>query len=323
LRISSARALERHRERLDERRKAGKVRRCHGDLILRNICLIDGVPTLFDCLEFDEGLATIDVLYDLAFLLMDLWHRDQQELANFLCNRYLDECDETDGLPLVPFFMAIRAAVRAHVTAAQADEASSSLRSESISYFDLAIDLLKGADPILVAIGGVSGSGKSTVASIVAPWLGPPPGARTLNTDRIRKRMYHVAAEVRLPEAAYRPEVSETVYAMLRQQAAGVLARGSAVVVDGVFDRPDERKTIEAVAEAAKIPFRGFWLEAPETTLLARVAARQNDPSDATADVLAVQMERDWGEVGWRRVDAATDPTQIRAAILSELQLMF
>src|SRR5829696_7994585 len=148
-------ALDRHREQLDERRKAGKLRRCHGDLILRNICLLDGVPTLFDCLEFDEGLATIDVLYDLAFLLMDLWHLDQRELANFLCNRYLDECDETDGLPLVPYFMAIRAAVRAHVTAAQADQASSaikeSLRSEAMAYFDLAVDLLKDADPIVVA----------------------------------------------------------------------------------------------------------------------------------------------------------------------------
>ena len=91
-------ALGRHAGCLEQRRRAGKVRRCHGDLILRNICLIDGVPTLFDCLEFNEALATIDVLYDLAFLLMDLWHRDQREFANLVYNRYLDECDEADGL---------------------------------------------------------------------------------------------------------------------------------------------------------------------------------------------------------------------------------
>jgi aminoglycoside phosphotransferase family enzyme len=90
-------ALSRHSDCLEQRRRAGKVRRCHGDLILRNICLIDGAPTLFDCLEFNEALATIDVLYDLAFLLMDLWHRDQRELANLVYNRYLDECDEIDG----------------------------------------------------------------------------------------------------------------------------------------------------------------------------------------------------------------------------------
>ena len=117
------------------------MRRCHGDLILRNICRFEGEPTLFDCLEFDEDLATIDVLYDLAFLLMDLWHRDQPDLANLVFNRYLDEPDETDGLGLMPFFMAIRAAVRAHVTAFQASEAqedSALLRDEAVAYFDLA-----------------------------------------------------------------------------------------------------------------------------------------------------------------------------------------
>jgi uncharacterized protein len=145
-------ALGRHAERLEQRRIAGKARRCHGDLILRNICLIDGVPTLFDCLEFNEALATLDVLYDLAYLLMDLWHRDQREFANLVYNRYLDECDEADGLALIPFFMAIRAAVRAHVTAAQADDAppgsQEPLRTEAGAYFDLALDLLRSADPM-------------------------------------------------------------------------------------------------------------------------------------------------------------------------------
>src|SRR4051812_18125111 len=119
------RAFERHADLLEARRREGKVRRCHGDLILRNICLLDGRPTLFDCIEFDDTLATIDALYDAAFLLMDLWHRDQHNLANLVFNRYLDECVESDGLELVPFFMAIRAAIRAHVTAAQASEAPS------------------------------------------------------------------------------------------------------------------------------------------------------------------------------------------------------
>ncbi|MDF2688447.1 MAG: aminoglycoside phosphotransferase, partial [Microvirga sp.] len=164
-------ALGRHAECLEQRRRAGKVRRCHGDLILRNICLTDSMPTLFDCLEFNEALATIDVLYDLAFLLMDLWHRDQREFANLVYNRYLDACDEADGLALVSFFMAIRAAVRTHVTAAQANDASPEaqepLHTEAWAYFDLAADLLKRADPMLVAFGGFSGTGKSTMASLV------------------------------------------------------------------------------------------------------------------------------------------------------------
>jgi aminoglycoside phosphotransferase family enzyme len=114
--------LARHAPLLDARARAGKIRRCHGDLHLRNICLLEGQPRLFDCIEFNLQIATIDVLYDLAFLLMDLWHRGFPELANLTLNRYLDASDEDDGIPLMPFFMAIRAAVRAHVTATQAEE---------------------------------------------------------------------------------------------------------------------------------------------------------------------------------------------------------
>ena len=139
-------ALQRHAPLLEARREAGKVRRCHGDLILRNICRFEGEPTLFDCLEFDEGLATIDVLYDLAFLLMDLWHRDQPDFANLVFNRYLDGADETDGLSLMPFFMGFRAAVRAHVTAVQASEAqedrAETLHKDALAYFELAERLM-------------------------------------------------------------------------------------------------------------------------------------------------------------------------------------
>jgi 2-phosphoglycerate kinase len=137
---------------------------------------------------------------------MDLWHRDQRGLASLACNRYLDECAETDGLGLIPFFMAIRAAVRAHVTAAQAaDEsmaAASPTLTEARAYFDLAVSLLRGGGPKLLAIGGLSGSGKSTVAAMVAPHLGAAPGARMLNSDRIRKRLLGVSAETRLPGSA-------------------------------------------------------------------------------------------------------------------------
>ena len=115
--------LARNASLLDARREAGKVRRCHGDLTLRNIAMIDGEPTPFDCLEFDEALATIDVLYDLAFVLMDLWHRSRGDLANALLNRYLDVADESDGLALLPLFIAMRAIIRAHVTARMSQDA--------------------------------------------------------------------------------------------------------------------------------------------------------------------------------------------------------
>ena len=134
-------ALTRHSKLLDRREAAGKVRRCHGDIHLRNICLLDGEPRLFDCIEFNDQIATVDVLYDLAFLLMDLWHRGFPEFASLVMNRYLDEGDDEDGFVLLPFFMAVRAAVRAHVTATQVEEGSTDsekLIAEARSYFDLA-----------------------------------------------------------------------------------------------------------------------------------------------------------------------------------------
>ena len=141
-------ALARHGSLLDRRERAGKVRRCHGDLHLRNICLLDGEPRLFDCIEFNDEIATVDVLYDLAFLLMDLWHRGLPEFANLVANRYLDEADDEDGFILLPTLMAIRAAVRAHVTATQAAGGGDDRRrlaEEARSYFDLARALLAAA----------------------------------------------------------------------------------------------------------------------------------------------------------------------------------
>ena len=319
------RSFRGHADLLEARREAGKVRRCHGDLILRNIFLLDGHPTMFDCIEFDDALATIDVLYDLSFLLMDLWHREQRELANLVFNRYLDECDEVDGLALVPFFMAVRAAVRAHVTAAQVRDApaaaSTPALAEARAYFDLSISFLRSAHPMLVAIGGLSGSGKSTLAALVAPRLGAPPGARILNSDRLRKRLHGVTAEARLPGSAYQPEVSERVYAILRKEAARTLASGWSVIVDAVFDRPTERAAVQAVAVETSVPFQGIWLDAPQAIMLARIAGRRNDPSDATADVLAAQMERDCGPIDWARLNADATPTAARDAILALLPL--
>ncbi|WP_018263630.1 bifunctional aminoglycoside phosphotransferase/ATP-binding protein [Methylobacterium sp. WSM2598] len=315
-------ALGRHAARVEARRAAGKVRRCHGDLTLRNICLFEGVPTPFDGLEFDEELGTIDVLYDLAFPLMDLWHRGRGDLASLLVNRYLDEADEIDGAGLLPFLMALRAVIRAHVTASQAAEAPAAaeggLWREARAYLALAEQCLQADEaPVLLAVGGLSGSGKSTVAAAVAPFLGPPPGARIVGSDRTRKRLHGVPALTPLPAEAYAPAMSEAVYAAMRAEAARALAGGASVVVDAVFDRPDEREAIAAVARAGGASFRGVWLQAPVPMLAARIAARRDDPSDATPAVLAAQAERACGEITWERLDARLPPETLRAVILA------
>ncbi|MHB2210812.1 bifunctional aminoglycoside phosphotransferase/ATP-binding protein [Methylobacterium sp. CM6257] len=311
--------LARHAPLLDTRRAAGKVRRCHGDLTLRNICLFEGRPTPFDGIEFSDTIATIDVLYDLAFVLMDLWHRERADLANLLMNRYLDAADETDGIGLLPFLMATRAAIRAHVTAAQAEGAgdAASRTAEAHAYLDLARNLLADAPAALLAVGGFSGSGKSSVAAAAAPWIGAAPGARVLSSDRIRKRLHGVGALTRLPDSAYDSVTSERVYATLRQEAGRVLEAGHGAVADAVFDRPAERAAIEAVARTRGVPFRGVWLEAPAATLARRIDARTHDPSDATAAVLAAQVARGCGPLAWHRLAADRPLAALRADILS------
>lgn len=313
-------ALARHATLLDRREQAGKVRRCHGDLHLRNLFLDQSEPRLFDCIEFNDQIATVDVLYDLAFLLMDLWHRDLAELANLVMNRYLDEADDEDGFVLLPFFMAVRAAVRAHVTATQIEEGSNAanrLRGEARAYFDLATRLLTPHPPRLVAIGGLSGAGKTTVAEALAPYIGPPPGARIVESDRIRKALHGVAAETRLPDKAYRREVSDRVYREMAWRAGLILSEGGSVVTDAVFERPNDRVRIEQVAVERDAPFDGIWLEAPADVLWQRVGQRSGGPSDATVDVLSRQLQRNAGEIGWQRIDAARRPMRIVADILS------
>ena len=315
--VDETRSLwQRHRGLLDDRQRSGRVRLCHGDLHLRNIVAIEGTPTLFDCLEFDTGMATTDILYDLAFVLMDLWHRELHALANLMLNRYLDEIDETAGLPLLGLFMAMRATVRAHVTATQASDTAGAgepatrrdaVLAESRAYLALARRLLENRPARLIAIGGLSGSGKSTAAAAIASAIGAPPGARILSSDRVRKHLHGVAPQTRLPEQAYRPAVSARVYTLLQEQAAAALATGHSVIVDAVFDRPQERERIEAVAADAGVAFHGIWLEAPAAVLLERVDKRRADPSDADGAVVRRQLERNVGPLDWRRVDASSE----------------
>lgn len=294
---------------LDARKTRGKVRRCHGDLTLRNICLFEGVPTLFDCLEFDDEIATIDVLYDFSFLLMDLWRVGAFGCANLAFNHYLDARDETDGLPLLPCFMSLRAAIRAHVEASQQNLERARL------YFDLAMALLAPATGAVIAIGGLSGSGKSSVAAALAASIGSPPGARIINSDRMRKRLFGVAPTARLPQEAYASAVSAQVYGEMFDVAARTAARGWPVIVDAVFDRPEDREAIRAAAEGAQAPFFGVWLDLDLDRRAARVDARVNDVSDATRDVLEAQMEKPSGEIEWIKIDASKDTAIIAAQI--------
>lgn len=301
-------SLERNRALLERRRAAGKVRQCHGDLHLRNIVMLDGRPTPFDGIEFDHAIARIDVLYDLAFLLMDLEKRGLRAQANIVFNRYLADTSEWDGLALMPMFLANRAAIRSHVAGAarvqsQGEKAEAQAR-EARAYLDLALTLLTPPRPRLIAVGGLSGTGKSTLARVLAPSFGPAPGAVVLRSDLIRKELAGIDPVTRLPPGAYTREASAAVYARLCERATHALAAGHAVVADAVFADPAERVAIEAAARAANALFRGLWLEGSQDVLEARIAARHGDASDATVDVLCQQSGFDLGALTWARVNA-------------------
>jgi uncharacterized protein len=307
---------------LMRRAEEGHVRRCHGDLHLRNLVLLDCEPTLFDAVEFDDAIATGDVLYDLAFLLMDLWERDLRWAANLLLNRYLWESGDghLPGLAALPLFLSIRAAIRAKVVAAARAHQQASGREqtavEARRYFAFAERFLEPASAMLVAVGGLSGTGKSTLAAELASLMAPPPGAVHLRSDIERKTAFGVGETEPLPETAYRREVTDEIYARLRRKAALALRAGYGVLVDAVHAGEAERTAIEAVAREIGAPFTGLWLEAPLATLRSRVEQRTGDASDANAAIVERQWTYDLGRVRWARLDASVEPRALFEAAL-------
>jgi predicted kinase len=313
--------LMRCRSMLEERRAAGRVRRCHGDLHLRNICLVDGQPTLFDAIEFNETLTRIDVLYDVAFLVMDLDHRHLRPFANVVLNAYMDASADDAGLALMPLFLSLRAAIRAHVEAATVGRLADAERralcaDEARRYLAEAGTYLAPTPPRLIAVGGLSGSGKSRLARALAPLIGASPGARVVRSDVVRKRLLGVDPETRLGPQGYSRDVTERTYATVYDLARIGLRAGRAVIADAVFARPEQRRAAAAVAAELGISFQGLWLEAPPTVMAERIATRRHNASDATLEVLRQQLDCDLGVIEWPRLDSGGSKTEtLRRAV--------
>lgn len=309
---------------LGERGARGFVRRCHGDLHLANIVLIDHRPVLFDAIEFDSLIASTDVLYDLAFAIMDFLKFGRPAAANALLNKYLllTSVENLDALATFPLFMSLRSAIRAHVMLARINR-NARFKAEVMpsvqAYFDLAQAVIRPAPPMLVAIGGLSGTGKSVLARALAPAVLPQPGAVVVRTDVLRKQHFRIKETDRLPKSAYLPEVNEKIYQTLLQRASQILLQGHSVVVDAVFARPGERSAIAGVARNLGVRFSGLFLTADLATRQQRVGRREADASDATPEIAALQDKLDIGAIDWAVVDTAGTPEQTLQKCLSQV----
>lgn len=235
---------------LDRRRVEGKVRRCHGDLRLANICLYSGRPTLFDCVEFSEEIGCIDVLYDLAFLLMDLQVRGRGDLANVVFNAYLDLAPEAAGLQVLPLFLALRAATRSYALAGSASRQASPRQTARLlalarRHIGAGIDFLAPRSPRLIALGGHADRERAELAASLAGVTPPAPGARLL----------HLTSS------------DDTTW----RDASAVLTAGCSVLVEGNFVERPELSAATALAARRGVPFLGLWLGSPPATLDARL----------------------------------------------------
>ncbi|OJX79277.1 bifunctional aminoglycoside phosphotransferase/ATP-binding protein [Magnetospirillum sp. 64-120] len=288
--------LERLAPLMDRRRAEGRVRRCHGDLHCGNICLYQGRALPFDAIEFSEDFACVDTFYDLCFLLMDLDHRGHRALASHAMNHYLDLSGDYEAVAMTPLMLSTRAIIRAHVLATMGQGKAAN------SYMDAAEAYLRPSAPRLVAVGGLSGSGKSHMGRELAPFMAAP-GAAVVRTDALRKQIMGTPLLEKLPPQAYDGETGRRTYDRLYDTCLNLLRAGHAVVADAVFAKPEQRAAIEAVARQAGVPFDGLWLWTEPELAARRIEGRQGNVSDATVEVLRQQLQIDLGPMTWTKIN--------------------
>ena len=307
--------LNKNQKLLNSRASDGYIKRCHGDLHLRNVLVQNGTPVPFDALEFNERMATTDILYDLAFMIMDLSHRGLREHENNVLNAYLLHSDpaNTVALALLPLFLGCRAGIRA-MTTAQAAAAnlqnSVALSTEASKYLHAATNYMSVKPATLLAVGGLSGTGKSTIAKQLPTHLAASPGAVLLRSDAERKAALGMPEYDVLPTENYTAESANANYQRLSIKAAGALSAGYSVVVDATFLDQRQQRHFEALARSTCSKFIGIWLSAPLEILRNRIVERKSDASDATIGVLEEQFRNDHTAPGWHQIDVNCDAAE-------------
>ena len=287
-----------------QRKRDGFVRECHGDMHLRNLLWLEhgaqnpssSRPVAFDCIEFNAKLRWIDVISEIAFLVMDLHDRQQHLLANRFLNTYLESSGDYEGLSVLPFYFCYRALVRAKVDALRLEQNNIDIaeqqasRREFESYLALAMESTQRPTPRMLIMRGVSASGKSTVSRQLADAL----GAVRIRSDVERKRLFNVAAdhagENAIDSGIYSAQASDKTYAKLAELAAAIITAGYNVIVDAAFLKHEQRAPFQLLAQECGIAFNIVEVTAPAEILRKRISARKNDVSDAGLAVLEHQL---------------------------------
>ncbi len=276
------------------RQQQGKIRECHGDLHLRNICDWQGKIQLFDRIEFNQPFRFVDVLYDVAFTMMDLDAKGRPDWAFLFLNTYLEQTGDWDGLPILPFYLCRQAYVRAKVISFLLDDRQLSPEQKADAlktaknYYQLAWQYTQRMQGSVIVMSGLSGSGKSTVAQYLAHQL----PAVHIRSDAVRKQLGGIPLYEAGGPDLYCPAMTERVYAQLHQLAQTVTQAGFNVILDAKFDRSQWRSPLATLCQTQGIDLTFIHCYAPLDILKQRLTDRQGDISDATAGLLATQIEQ-------------------------------
>ncbi|WP_009631014.1 AAA family ATPase [Synechocystis sp. PCC 7509] len=269
-----------------------KIRECHGDLHLRNICLWHDKILLFDCIEFNEPFRFVDVMYDVAFTVMDLQARQRSDFGNAFLNTYAEQTGDWEGLQVLPLYLSRQAYVRAKVTSFLLDDpgipeaAKVEAAKTASGYYKLAWEYTKPRKGKLILMSGLSGSGKSTTAKLLARKL----DAIHLRSDAVRKHLGNIPLSERGGDALYTPEMTQKTYDRLLQLGVMLAHQGFTVILDAKYDRTALRTNAIDLADFQQLPLQIIHCTAPMEVLRDRLAARQGDIADATVDLLESQI---------------------------------
>lgn len=287
-----------HAQWLTQRQLDCKIRECHGDLHLNNVCLYQNKIQIFDCIEFNQDFRNIDVIYDAAFMVMDLTFQGRFDLANLFLNTYLEQAGDYWSAALLPLYLTMRAYIRGNVNALALDDPDigesekQSCLERSRAYYGLAWRYTQRASGQIILMSGLSGSGKSTVARQIAQQI----NAIHIRSDAVRKRLAGISLQSREDDSSmngglYTPEMTQLTYGRILELGIFLAQQGWSVILDAKYDRRSLRQAVLEIAKTTQLPIQIVQCTAPPAVLRERLRHRSGDISDATDELLDSQIQ--------------------------------